>query len=220
MIHAVERPQAHTPTHCTAEQYAEMYRASVDTPDAFWLEQAQRLFAHTGHQVGHVFLQRLHGAREHIQRLGVGGDGAGIHCLKQALGGLAIHIDTAQTDNQQRAGSLVQILAGEAQRCRIARTDDLRIGDDIGCVFAELAHGIVERGAHVGRNPRQRGEITCGHGGFRTNRGAPGRLKRGRMGLGGLGGRLMTHVCFQKAGGGCRDCPGVAPSAFPPEIQW
>jgi acetyl-CoA synthetase len=43
MIHAVERPQAHTPTHCTAEQYAEMYRASVETPDAFWLEQAQRL---------------------------------------------------------------------------------------------------------------------------------------------------------------------------------
>ena len=43
MIHAVERPQAHTPTHCTAEQYAAMYRASVETPDAFWLEQAQRL---------------------------------------------------------------------------------------------------------------------------------------------------------------------------------
>jgi acetyl-CoA synthetase len=43
MIHAVERPHAHTPTHCTAEQYAEMYRASVETPDAFWLEQAQRL---------------------------------------------------------------------------------------------------------------------------------------------------------------------------------
>jgi acetyl-CoA synthetase len=43
MIHAVERPQAHTPTHCTPAQYAEMYRASVETPDAFWLEQAQRL---------------------------------------------------------------------------------------------------------------------------------------------------------------------------------
>ena len=48
MIHAVKRPQngpnmPHTPTHCTAEQYAAMYRASVETPDAFWLEQAQRL---------------------------------------------------------------------------------------------------------------------------------------------------------------------------------
>ncbi len=43
MIHAVERPQAHTPTHCTPEQYDAMYRASVETPDAFWLEQAQRL---------------------------------------------------------------------------------------------------------------------------------------------------------------------------------
>ena len=43
MIHAVERPQAHTPTHCTPEQYETLYRASVETPDAFWLEQAQRL---------------------------------------------------------------------------------------------------------------------------------------------------------------------------------
>ncbi|HEY6964351.1 MAG TPA: acetate--CoA ligase, partial [Erythrobacter sp.] len=43
MIHAVERPKPHTPTHCTPEQYAAMYRASVETPDAFWLEQAQRL---------------------------------------------------------------------------------------------------------------------------------------------------------------------------------
>ena len=43
MIHAVERPQAHTPTHCTSEHYTAMYRASVETPDAFWLEQAQRL---------------------------------------------------------------------------------------------------------------------------------------------------------------------------------
>jgi len=43
MIHAVERPEAHAPTHCTAEQYDAMYRASVETPDAFWLERAQRL---------------------------------------------------------------------------------------------------------------------------------------------------------------------------------
>ncbi|GAB4477483.1 MAG: acetate--CoA ligase [Erythrobacter tepidarius] len=43
MIHAVERPIAHIPTHCTSEQYEAMYRASVETPDAFWLEQAQRL---------------------------------------------------------------------------------------------------------------------------------------------------------------------------------
>lgn len=43
MIHAVERPRASVPTHCTAEQYAAMYRASLDNPDAFWLEQARRL---------------------------------------------------------------------------------------------------------------------------------------------------------------------------------
>jgi acetyl-CoA synthetase len=43
LIHAVERPKASIPTHCTPEQYAAMYRASVATPDAFWLEQAQRL---------------------------------------------------------------------------------------------------------------------------------------------------------------------------------
>ncbi|OBV10045.1 acetate--CoA ligase [Erythrobacter dokdonensis] len=43
MIHAVQRPQAHTETHCLPEQYAEMYRRSIETPDAFWLEQAQRL---------------------------------------------------------------------------------------------------------------------------------------------------------------------------------
>jgi acetyl-CoA synthetase len=43
MIHAVERPRADAPTHCTSEQYDAMYRASIETPDAFWLEQAQRL---------------------------------------------------------------------------------------------------------------------------------------------------------------------------------
>jgi acetyl-CoA synthetase len=43
MIHAVGRPAADTPTHCTPEQYAALYRASLETPDAFWLEQARRL---------------------------------------------------------------------------------------------------------------------------------------------------------------------------------
>ncbi|NCP13720.1 MAG: acetate--CoA ligase [Sphingomonadales bacterium] len=45
MIHAVKRPEspAGTPTHCTPEQYDEMYRRSVESPDAFWLGQAQRL---------------------------------------------------------------------------------------------------------------------------------------------------------------------------------
>ncbi|TAD78662.1 MAG: acetyl-coenzyme A synthetase, partial [Sphingomonadales bacterium] len=43
MSNAVARPRPHTPTHCTPAQYAAMYRASVETPDAFWLEQAQRL---------------------------------------------------------------------------------------------------------------------------------------------------------------------------------
>jgi acetyl-CoA synthetase len=52
MIHAVERPKAGTPTHCTPEQYAAMYRASVETPDAFWLEQAQRLDWFTAPTIG------------------------------------------------------------------------------------------------------------------------------------------------------------------------
>ena len=43
MLNAVARPRADTPTHCTPEQYAAMYRASIEAPDAFWLEQAQRL---------------------------------------------------------------------------------------------------------------------------------------------------------------------------------
>ncbi|MEM6859016.1 MAG: acetate--CoA ligase [Pseudomonadota bacterium] len=43
MIHAVERPQSAHATHCVAEQYEEMYRRSIETPDAFWLEQAERL---------------------------------------------------------------------------------------------------------------------------------------------------------------------------------
>ena len=43
MIHAVERPQTSRATHCVAEQYEEMYRRSIETPDAFWLEQAERL---------------------------------------------------------------------------------------------------------------------------------------------------------------------------------
>ena len=39
----VPRPATSLPTHCTPEQYAAMYRASVETPDAFWLAQAARL---------------------------------------------------------------------------------------------------------------------------------------------------------------------------------
>ena len=43
VIEAVQRPQADRATHCVAEQYEEMYRRSVEDPDGFWLEQAQRL---------------------------------------------------------------------------------------------------------------------------------------------------------------------------------
>ncbi|WP_324074504.1 MAG: acetate--CoA ligase [Erythrobacter sp.] len=43
MSNAVARPDPAAPTHCTASDYAEMYRRSVEAPDAFWLEQAQRL---------------------------------------------------------------------------------------------------------------------------------------------------------------------------------
>ena len=43
MIEAVQRPQADYATHCVAEQYQEMYKASVEDPDTFWLGLAQRL---------------------------------------------------------------------------------------------------------------------------------------------------------------------------------
>jgi acetyl-CoA synthetase len=43
MTPIVKRPEPHASTHCTPEQYAEMYRRSIEAPDAFWLEQAQRL---------------------------------------------------------------------------------------------------------------------------------------------------------------------------------
>ncbi|MEE4201964.1 acetate--CoA ligase [Erythrobacter sp.] len=39
----VERPVTAHETHCTPEQYAELYRRSVEAPDRFWLEQAERL---------------------------------------------------------------------------------------------------------------------------------------------------------------------------------
>ena len=39
----VTRPQTTRSTHCTAEQYSEMYARSIAEPDAFWLEQAERL---------------------------------------------------------------------------------------------------------------------------------------------------------------------------------
>ena len=39
----VSRPQQVRDTHCTAEQYDAMYRRSIEDPDIFWLEQAQRL---------------------------------------------------------------------------------------------------------------------------------------------------------------------------------
>ncbi len=43
MSEFVERPPSAHATHCTAEEYAAHYRRSIETPDAFWLEQAQRL---------------------------------------------------------------------------------------------------------------------------------------------------------------------------------
>ena len=52
MIHAVARPEQGTPTHCSPEHYAAMYRASLETPDAFWLEQAARLDWATAPTIG------------------------------------------------------------------------------------------------------------------------------------------------------------------------
>lgn len=43
MGHAVQRPQADRATHCLPEDYAQMYQRSIEDPDGFWLEQAQRL---------------------------------------------------------------------------------------------------------------------------------------------------------------------------------
>ena len=43
MIGFVVRPEPSYPTHCTAEQYDAMYARSLQDPDGFWLEQAQRL---------------------------------------------------------------------------------------------------------------------------------------------------------------------------------
>jgi len=43
MSDIVERPKLERATHCSAEQYQQMYRQSVDNPDQFWLEQSKRL---------------------------------------------------------------------------------------------------------------------------------------------------------------------------------
>ncbi|MBO6527346.1 acetate--CoA ligase [Erythrobacter sp.] len=43
MIQAVKRPHVDHATHCLAGQYDTMYQRSVEDPDGFWLEQAERL---------------------------------------------------------------------------------------------------------------------------------------------------------------------------------
>ncbi|UVI39431.1 acetate--CoA ligase [Qipengyuania spongiae] len=43
MSELVRRPDDDSNTHCTPQQYEEMYRRSVEEPDAFWAEQAQRI---------------------------------------------------------------------------------------------------------------------------------------------------------------------------------
>jgi len=43
MKDTVARPETGAPTHCTASQYDELYRRSIEDPDAFWIEQARRL---------------------------------------------------------------------------------------------------------------------------------------------------------------------------------
>ena len=43
MLNAVHRISDATETHCTPEQYDELYRRSVEDSDGFWLEQAKRL---------------------------------------------------------------------------------------------------------------------------------------------------------------------------------
>ncbi|MGB7372526.1 acetate--CoA ligase [Pontixanthobacter sp.] len=43
MTEFVKRPQTDHVTHCSGERYAALYEHSIADPDAFWLEQAQRL---------------------------------------------------------------------------------------------------------------------------------------------------------------------------------
>ncbi len=43
MLDSVQRLETNHETHCTPEEYEELYRRSVEQPDEFWLDQAQRL---------------------------------------------------------------------------------------------------------------------------------------------------------------------------------
>ena len=43
MTALVERPPSDAPTFCTDQQYQTLYRRSLEDPDGFWLEQAERL---------------------------------------------------------------------------------------------------------------------------------------------------------------------------------
>ena len=43
MSKVVQRPQHYGPNHCTDDEYAAMYGKSLEAPNEFWLEQAQRL---------------------------------------------------------------------------------------------------------------------------------------------------------------------------------
>ena len=43
MLDSVQRLETNHATHCTPEEYEELYRRSVGQPDEFWLDQAKRL---------------------------------------------------------------------------------------------------------------------------------------------------------------------------------
>ena len=43
MLDSVQRLETNHETHCTPEEYEELYRRSVEQPDEFWLDQAKRL---------------------------------------------------------------------------------------------------------------------------------------------------------------------------------
>ena len=43
MLDSVQRLETSHATHCTPEEYEELYRRSVGQPDEFWLDQAKRL---------------------------------------------------------------------------------------------------------------------------------------------------------------------------------
>ncbi|MNT10233.1 hypothetical protein D3C72_1450530 [compost metagenome] len=148
------------------------------------LEQAQRRFIVTGHQVVDILGQCLHAGAEYRQRLGAGGNGAGVDGFEQAAQGLAIRIGAVQPDDMHRAGGLVQVLAGQPQRGGVARAQRFGRLADLVDIVAKLGGGVFERAAQAGRKPRQPGQVARGGAWVGNSRCAGGWRRRSRLGHG------------------------------------